>query len=159
MPAKDQESLSRQPSQFAHAGLVVVAVTGVHTSVWQMVNGDVMVQLHTFQEALVRSLSQSGIFGSVSDGGVAEYELHAEIMRQDKAVDGATLSVRYVLRDASLGRDVFAQEINTSSSISEDTALGASLVNSRTAISRAAFRAAGKNIDSLMTRLRAIEAP
>ena len=43
LPAQD--SVSRQVSPFAQAGVAVAPVTGVHTSVWQMVNGDVMVQI------------------------------------------------------------------------------------------------------------------
>ena len=159
MIARTQGTVSRPPSPFSQAAAVVAPVTGVHTSFWQMVNGDVMVQMSTFREALIQSLRHSDLFGSVSGEGAGRYVLRAEIMKQDKFANGATLSVRYVLADTSVGQVLFTAEVETSSTLTEDSAPGASLLNLKTSISRAAFRAAGKNIEAMLGKLRTIEAP
>jgi len=159
MPAPTQGSAPLAASPFAHAGVVIAPTTGVHTSFWHMVNGDVMVQIPTFQEALIRSMRQSALFASVSDDGVSQYQLHAEILTQDRTTDRAVLVIRYVLRDSDTRRDVLVQEIETSSSSTEDSTPGAASIGGEAALSRAAFRAAGKNIGLLLAKLRTIQTP
>ncbi len=159
MPPEPQARDFQPPSPFVRAAVDLAPASGVHTSFWQRVNGDEMVQIPTIQQALLRSLQHSGIFASVSEGSDAPYELRAEILAQDKVADQVIFLVRYVLRDSRAGREVLAQEIETSSRTSEDTAPGASLIAGNAALSRAAFRAAGKNISLLLVRLRSVAAP
>ena len=129
------------------------SVTGAHTEFWKMINGDVMVQLSIFHNALMQSIRQSGLFKEALDEGTAEYSLKAEIVKQEKNITGATISIRYTLTDARLARDIFAEEIETSSDLTEESPLSAQMLNTKVAISRAAFRAAGKNIEVMLARL------
>lgn len=67
--------------------------------------------------------------------------------------------IRYVLSDTRVGQVVLTQDIETSALTSEDSTPGAALPRNKTAISRAAFRAAGKNIDQLLATLWTIKSP
>jgi hypothetical protein len=155
MPGTAAQAASQQPSRFRQDKLLVAPVTGVENSLWRVVNGDVMVSISTFQEALVRSLGQSALFGQVSNQGSARFVLRAEIKKQDKLASGARLAVRYELIDTAAGNSVFAEEIETSSRMDEDSAPSA-LLSPNSSMSRAAFRAAGKNIEVLLNKLRSI---
>jgi len=104
-PSKPPQSESR----FGEQAVVVAPVTGLGASSGNAEPGALAgpsIAGTTFREALIQSLQVAALFSSVSGTGKSRYVLSAEIQRQDTYGYGATVGVRYVMKDTQLEREV-----------------------------------------------------
>lgn len=159
LPSIDQPS--QKQTRFAGQTVVVPPVTGVGASNLEALTGALALPGHsaiwsqTFHEALIEGLRKAVLFSDVSPDGASNFILHADILQQESAGYGATITVRYTLYDTQKARDIWTQDIAATYSFTLNPATFLAPGNTQ---SLALMRACGKNIGILIERLEALPA-
>lgn len=111
-----------------------------------------------FQEALVASFEDSGIFGGVEPAGPADYELRAHIVSQQTQLSGfatttSTVVVSYRLRESAGDQEVWHDTIVSQASV-EDRGVEGLSGSSRKSLERAAQRNISEMLEELSEQIR-----
>lgn len=163
LPDSSHAIPSRKPAIFAGQTLLVSPVTGIGTSNFRVIYGEMglpgtaVISSQTFHEALFKALGKSSLFGEVTKMGTTRYILLADIVQQSTVGYAATFKVHYVLSDTqSNGRAIWNHDIEATYVFRPDLITFLSPYETQFT---ALMRASGENITLLIQNLATLPGP